>query len=539
MKKISYFLYLLSSICLLTACSKDGKDEMPVIDNGSQLMVTVIGINEAQISSKITSKAKSSTIETSAKPLKTIQHADFDVQVSIDNELPLHRDLKGAIGPNRVAANGLRAATNSNSTTYRLYLFNKDDSTFVSSSALEFGTAGQLQVKRGKSYIWCALSYNNTEAIPDISGGNSTINLPENKDVLYTSGEFTVPNTENAQVELPITFNHKFARIAIEINTMGMFANMTAMTAAVKFGNNTSQTITNGAIDIKTGRLIQADLNQTLSTLQAREFSDIESDYQDRKTAYFYIPVLDVNQNLSAAVQINGLSIMLDDGTMRSFDTNLQATPFNFEQDISVIEPGKSYHFLFNMMESALTVNGIQWARQNLYLHNDAHNPYRFLHSYQSTAISAGWSAEVLMNQGDPCLKVYPEGSWRMPTVQETRTSIAPSGNGSFAVLTDNQSGVKYYDFNATGTASPYPGNKLRFNIIPYEPLGLTRSRYWTSPLPVMNSGNLEVNIMEFFVPIFSGDTSVFITLFTQGGGVAGHVRNNPLGLQMRCIREQ
>ena len=539
MNKISYFLYLLSSICLLTACSKEGKDEMPIIDDGSQLMVTVVGINEAQISSKTSSTAKSSTVETSAKPLKTIQHAGFDVQVSADNELPVHRDLKGAISSSTAAGKGLRAETNSNSITYRLYLFNKDDSAFVSSSTLNFGTAGQLQVRSGKSYIWCALSYNNTEEIPDISANNSSINLPENKDVLYTAGEFTVPTTENAQVELPITFNHKFARIAVEINTMGMFANMTGMTAAVKFGNNTSETITNGAIDIKTGNLSQTGLNQTLSTLQARAFSDIESGYQDRKIAYFYIPAMDVNQNLSAAVQMNSLSILLDDGTVRSFDTNLQATPFNFEQDISVIEPGKSYHFLFNMMESALTVNGIQWARQNLYLHNDAHNPYRFLHSYQSTAISAGWSAEMLMNQGDPCLKVYPEGSWRMPTVQETRTTIAPSGNGSFAVLTDNQSGVKYYDFKASGTASPYPGNKLRFNIIPYEPLGLTRSRYWTSPLPVMNSGNLDVHIMEFFEPIFSFDNSVFIGLFIQGGGVAAHVRNNPLGLQIRCIREQ
>lgn len=537
MKKITNFLSLILGIYIFAACSKDSANETLTTDNKSILVVTVDGIKEVKSSANTVQKNKSKLVETVQAP-QIIQHSAFDVHVDLNHEISNHRAVQQKEIPNKVALRGLRADASAEATTYRIYLFKKDDGTFVSSSALSFGTAGQLQVTRGTTYTWHALSFNNTEQIPNISGTNGIIALPENRDILYTSGEFTVPSTENTPVALPITFSHKFAQLAIEVNTMGLFADMTALTAGVKIGAGAAGTIANSALDIKTGTLVEAGVNQNLSTLSKRNFSDIQTGYQDRKIAYFYVPVVSGNQNLKAEVQINGLSIRLDNGTIRNFDQNLSATPFTFQQDIALIEEGKSYYCTFNILESPITTNGVRWARENLYVHNNVHNSYRFFHTPQSTATNSTWKPQELIDGLDPCLNVYPEGTWKMPTQEEVKTAIAPSGFiDNLLFFEDPQTGLKYYEFAASGTASPYPSNSLRLNIIPFRPLPENNSRYWTLPLPnIGNGGDLDTYIIMLYGPQ-PFPRSIFITKFVQGGGIVAHNYNYPEGFPIRCIR--
>ncbi|MEN5379545.1 fimbrillin family protein [Sphingobacterium kitahiroshimense] len=537
MKKTTHYLLIFLGISIFASCSKEGNNEAPVTGNETMLVVTVTGIKEVQSSTGLGLKNKAKlTANTQVSTI--IQHNTFDVQVSMPDEIPQRQVVKQKGVSNKATLTAPQADVPASGITYRLYLFKKNDGGFVSSTALRFGTPGQLHVSRGTSYIWHALSYNNTEEIPNITGANSIVTLPENKDVLYASGEFTVPDNENAQVALPITFSHKFARLAVEINAMGLFADMTALTSGVKIGAGSAGTINNAALDIKTGTLVPTDINHNLSTLQNRDFIDIENGFQDRKLAYFYVPVMQGNENLKADVQINGLSIRLDNGTIRNFDENLLATPFTFQQEIALIEEGKSYYCLFNILESPITKNGLRWARQNLYVNENAHNPYRFLHTHQSTAVKSSWKPQELIGQGDPCLNVYPQGTWKMPSQEEVKSSIGPIGYiNNFPFLNDSQSGLNYYEFAASGTASPYPDNTLRFNITPYRPLPEKNSNYWTLPFPYIGDGG----DLETYIIMLNGDRlnsrSITISRFTQGGGIKYHNINYPAGFPIRCVR--
>jgi len=541
MKQTLHLISFISVLLVTGGCSKN--NSLNTIDSGnSELRVTVTGINDPLASeAKDAIKLDIGNAQEFDK-IEMVQHKAFDVQVATSDAISLDTDHQQTGNVKRASTNGTRAAVVPVSTTYRLYLFKKSDGTFMGSTSLTFGQTGQLQVKKGVAYNWYALSYNNTETVPDISASDTKITLAENRDVLYSSGEFTVPDLEDVQVNLPILFDHKFTRLAIEINTMGLFADMTSLSAKVKIGAASTSAVSNGILNIKTGELSAADNNQTLSTLSTWEFTDVDSGYQDRKIAYFYVPVLQENQALNATVQVNGLNIRLDDGTIRSFDTNLSQTPFSFQQNIPLIEEGKSYYCLFNILESPLTRNGLRWARQNLYMDSGTHNPYRFMHTYNPTISYMGWSAQQLNEQGDPCLKVYPEGTWRLPTSSEAKVSLIPDNSGStiseIPPITDPINGMLYYQFSASGTASPYPGSDLRFNIVPIRPYQNYWSRYWTTPLPLLEEGN---NLLTYLIDFLGWSINPFIGIgsYTQGGGFSSFQINYPQGLQIRCVRTQ
>ncbi|MDH5828796.1 hypothetical protein [Sphingobacterium faecium] len=414
---------LATSGMLATSCSKDNNTTLEQKDDidGTNLVLSVVGTDESQNSNDINKKGAASNIATK---LKVQSFSDVDVVSSIDNNIPLKgiRGISDNISQSSnssaqaaASSKGLRAAVLAPGVTYRLYLFSADGSQLVSSSqfSVDQPTPGTIAVTPGQTYKWYALSYNDATAIDDISISNTSINLPENKDILYTSGDITIPSTPGADVALAITFKHQFSRIAIELNSMGVFGNMNSGNVSVS-----GLALKTGAIDVKTGAITPKSTTFT-PTINWASFTNVDAAYSDAKIAYVYTAGTDALSNIE--VSAANLAITHSDGVNRTFgSTAAIKVPFNLTPVL-----GQSHRLLANIVESPLTATGstVKWARSNLY-HVAGHNPYRFFaenklrsegYSYFAFGSVIPGKFATTTTQGDPCALVYPAGLWKQP----------------------------------------------------------------------------------------------------------------------------
>lgn len=432
----------------LTSCSKESSSEQVIEVDATKIAVNVTGItDEGSISTK------SSTTPSKAQTPKIQSYPEFDATLSVDNQLPASPLALATDRRNGKASvsNYLQAASMDAGVKYRLFLY-KTDGTLYSSTLLTSGTAGSLTVVPGTTYKWVALSYNNSDDVADVTTGSTEIALPGGKDILYSTGTISTGNPAGTAIN--ISFNRKFARLGIELNTMGMFANME--TANVSVSGLSVQTAT---IDLADGSLKTfVDYPQTINF---SSFTDINAAYQDAKIAYIYT-ANDSKSDIKVAVA--GLKIKLDDNSSREFTTTAN---FPFTTVTPVM--GQSHRLLVNLIESPLTIENTKWARQNLY-YTPGHNGYRFHHTYahsqaRNTYFSfKGTVPDQFGANGEPCGSVYPAGVWRTASEGDYRTLTGLLNIGGKTATYGTVGGNGYSEFTATGTAAPYPSNKLRFN---------------------------------------------------------------------------
>jgi len=274
--------------------------------------------------------------------------------------------------------------------------------------------------------------------------------------VLYAKGTVNVPAPVGQNTALGITFTHRLARVGVEINTMGMFADIENL--GVTVSGLAAKTAT---INLRTGAL--SNLVAYEPTLDFTSFENVEEPYADAKIGYVYTAEVGTS---NVVVTLNKLQLKIDDGSSRSFDQLLTATPSTFTFNSLPRRLGASFTARVNMIESPLTLGSVRWARQNLY-YIDGHNPYRFQHtSRHSNDRNSYFSFRGLTpenystSSSDPCTEVYPRNTWRQPTVNEL-TALS-NANPSFAAEPD---GKRYFQYAASGTAGPYGSNTLRFNM--------------------------------------------------------------------------
>ena len=475
--KFALAAFLALGTLAVTSCNKDNQAGQEVPEGNSQLIVRIAGISDGEnINSKGTKGSTSNNSGTQSVEL--VQSSGFDAIVALDNKVP-------SIETPTIAQAGLKASNGSKAvsaplaatTTYRLYLYKNNGGTYTFAKSMQFtpGTEAPIQIPNG-SYKWVALSYNNTDAIPDADVTNNLV-LPENKDVLYaTSGATDIVINANT-APLSITFNRLYSRIAIEVNTLGMFAPINSATIAV-----TGQSARAATLDLTTGALTLAP-SAGVPALTEANFTDIDGN-ASRKVAYYYTADLTA-QNLS--VTVGNLSIKLDNATDRVF-----TTPQTFTQLITP-ERGKNHRFLVGIAESAITYGGVKWARSNLYYRTGGTlttTPYRFYHTNPfSPAVSESFFSfkghlpgvlanAVEANQKDPCALVYPAGLWKTPINTEIGTLTSQQGviSGLLGALLGNPAtpnstfGPNYIEYsNSAGSATgPYAttpaANILRFN---------------------------------------------------------------------------
>lgn len=477
--KFALAAFLALGTLAVTSCNKDNNQAGQEVPEGnSQLIVRIAGISDGEnINSKGT---KSSTSNNSGtQSVELVKSNGFDAIVAIDNKVP-------SVETSTIAQAGLKASNGSKAvsapmvagTKYRLFLYKKTGATYTYDQSVEFssGSEAPVAVTKGATYKWLAISYNTAVDLVQDRGLNDTFTLPENKDVLYAASttDFTVGETV---APISISFNRLYARIAVEVNTLGMFAPINSASITV-----TGQSARAATLDLTTGALTLAPTAGTPALTEVN-FTDIDGN-ASRKVAYFYTAD-PTAQNLTVAV--TNLKIQLDNSTERNFGT----TTLSQVKSITP-ERGKNHRFLVGLTESAIAYGGVSWARSNLYYRTGgtlAPTPYRFYHTnpfspdkQESFFAFKGHLPGVLANaveanQKDPCALVYPAGLWKTPTYTQLNSVTSQQGlvSGLVGSLIGNPAtpnttfGTNFIDYtNTAGSGtSPYAttpnANRLRF----------------------------------------------------------------------------
>ena len=528
------WVIILIAVFGLNSCAKKEAMEVKKVEK-TKVTFNVTGIDES-ISEGAKEKKAAANFGHSdgGNKAEVISYNGFDAQVITDHDLKVHSRkimVKSKAGSNS-GSNALRAAAMTPGNTYNLYLY-KEDGTYVDTYNFSVGGASAIEVEKGESYTWYAVSYNDQSTdIVDVDQGNPTVKelaLPGNKDILYATDVFEVP-TSAGEVSVPVSivFNHKVARIGIEINTMGMFANMTSATVEVA-----GLVLKTGSLNLETGNW-GTTLTNVTPTIAYSDFVDVDPLYQDAKIAYVYTAGTTATGNFT--VTLRGLDLTLDDGNPRSFNTLLTATPSVFTYNITP-QIGNTHRALANLIESPLSVGTVRWARQNVYYYGGTHVPYRFHHTYaHSNNVNTYFSFKGTVPQtygvnGDPCSSVYPNGIWRQATRSDfegltgaaTILNTYPDGlEVTYGTVNVGGTDRGYFEYqSSTGTASPYPSKNLRFNMNGYGAnLGLvgglvqldfgttfgTSIDYWTS-----TSGTNLLGLGNLGAINYKGTTSVFL----------------------------
>lgn len=576
--KFALAAFLALGTLAVTSCNKDKSQngqETPA--DQSQLVVRVAGISDGESNSIKTSKSSTSRNNSSNNSIELVQSNGFDAVVAIDNNAP-STDASPLSQAGLRASSGLKAVSTplASTTTYRLYLYKNNGGTYTFTKSMQFtpGTEAPVQIPNG-SYKWVALSHNNTDALPDADASNNLL-LPENKDVLYaTSGATDIVINSNT-APLNITFNRLYARIAIEVNTLGMFAPINSATIAVTGQNAKAATfnLTSGALTLAPTGGVPA--------LTEVNFTDLDGN-ASRKVAYYYTAD-QTAQNLT--VSVTNLKIQLDNGTERNFG----ATALTQIKSITP-ERGKNHRFLVGITESALTYGGVNWSRSNLYYKPNDPTPYRFYHTNPQTndpnsffsfgahrpRVLASANAAV-----DACALVYPAGLWKTPTGAQLSsvTSVGLLGGllgdlgltnvagidalvvvqdllaarvaGSTATATYSEFTPSAGNHAAYGAANSAE-NRLRFNYNGYMNtlgalnnlitlnLGNTYGSYnafWTSE-NLIGSPLINLGVKYHLGHTTGGNYKAYRTTSLLSAGLLGAVSviNSPL-MNIRCVRD-
>lgn len=411
---------------LITSCSKESKTEL-VDTKGQKLTISVAGINESQESGKPVTKGSSSVKAKAVGPTgssdqKLYQFNDVDMAVSVGNSLPV-KQSRATVAPNsngRISGSGARAAAEMDQgIKYVVYIF--DGANMVASKELTAGTSGTIEgLDAAKSYRWVSVSHNSENTAPSLTPSAGSLDIPQNTDLLFASGTLNIGTDPN----LAITFDHALSRIGIELNTIGIFGEITG-TPSVEV---TGLSLAAGSINLLDGSVTPGATYGPV--LSYADFQNVDPNHNDAKIAYVYT-ASSAQQNISVNVQ--NLTIEHVDGGPSGAPVTTNRTYFasgaEFNSSITP-EIGKSSHLLLNVIESPLVTsyggNTVRWARSNLYYrgNNGGNRNYAFYASNAQGSRADGYfgfggtvagSFATTSTSGDPCAQVYPAGTWRQP----------------------------------------------------------------------------------------------------------------------------
>lgn len=517
----------------ITSCNKDNNQTGQEVPAGNgQIIVRIAGISDGTNNSSKGSKSSIANYKTSSsKSIELVSGNGFDAVVAVDNQIPATTKT-----PSLRAANGTPVSSNMTAgTKYRLFLYKKTGATYTYENSYEF-TVGQetpIDVKKGASYKWVALSYNNGEAVAN-RGTDDQLLLPENKDVLFASStaDLTIGDSTSP---INITFSRLFSRIGIELNTKGMFGPMNSATVTV-----TGHSTKTATVDLTTGALVLA---QTASTpaISFASFTNTTEGDASQKVAYFYT----ADETPQAIkVVVKDLNIKLDNGTNRVFSTSTLS-----QTQAIAPERGKNHRLLLGLTESALTRDGVQWSRSNLYYKTGDVTPYRFNPTNEYNAVAdprayfsfrghlpMALASNDPKKQKDPCALVYPAGLWKTPTAAEIGAVTSRSGllgdllGGVLDLVlpsktkgtSENNKGLEYAGATGANPAYGDAQNVLRFNYN-----GSQSKISVLSDLVSLNLGNTKGKHAAFW----SSNELIDLSLLGTGVGAQSFVGYKASGL--------
>lgn len=560
-----FAIALLYTLFFFIGCGSELEEVVPTED-GAVLNITITGIDEiiatntaaikrSQLINNLTSQP--TTDESTDVKIVSLAHTDIFTsakEISQNNTVALNNTVDSNYTGYSEDINSLsssvatpRAATAPMTTgaTYRLVIFNQDNVMVVNQVATA-GTNPQIRVDGHRDYTWYALSTNESSQTPNInsSGIISKANLI-NKDVLYASGSISTVDGNNY---LDIIFRRLTARFRVKLDVRGLFGTITGNTSLslVKTASNTGL-VTMGDLNLRTGTFSSIDRYFSTSVLNAQMTNVTGTPAGTTKYADFYtLDTAPIAAN-NLKVQINRLDITLDDGTARSFTTASTATY------ASAYTPtiGSTYELTLGMVEQAVQIGGILWARTNLTYNANQTDRYRFKPNPGGSSSNEidteywNWMSSTptgATGSTDPCTLIYPNGTWRLPTQNEwlaignpdAKNQIAGLFYGvQYAFLWNLDSGYpsnSAYDTNNLFIA--FGGYRSSSTSVSGSPIGLAlgfigtgECHYWTST----NANTTQAYAMS------SSFTRLIVLTW---GNVNLNAANKSQGRNIRCVRQ-
>ncbi|NQD70244.1 hypothetical protein HP439_05860 [Sphingobacterium shayense] len=465
----------------VTGCTKDAKEDIAMPGEGTRVVISVGGINEGNSGSFNKIQAAAGNAVASDKSNELISADGFDVLITRPSSSVSQLGFKDKIRAAATSSDGLKAEVPmTNGNAYRVYL-RKQGATTLESVALTSGTAGSIAVEKGATYEWFALSYNSTTAVPEANG--TDVVLEDISSLLYAKGTFDVGTGEgDIVVPLAVVFKPRVTKAVIEINTLGLFADVASAEVTV-----TGLYAAPESIDVVSGELTGD--NSTAQPISFNDFVAVENFGRQRLVAEAYVAG---NADENITVSVSNLRVDLDNGDERDFGTATLTKQFLPEQAME-------QNIVLNFIESPIITNRggttVSWARSNLY-YEPGFNTYRFFHTnpFVSTEdvavrdksffsfkghIPRQFADADEANQKDPCALVYPAGLWKTPSDVELRSLTSTNGligdllGNVLSVLfpapgtTGATFGDNYIEYEIESGANPVYGeatNKLRFN---------------------------------------------------------------------------
>jgi hypothetical protein len=448
--RLAGFAALLALLFLSSACSKDSGDSSGDSSTTTGLKISLGGIAEGG----------SESLEKSALQAETVtQKLDSDMTVEY------------TLAP--TAASLTRSTTGmTDGVKYRVLVYTSGG-TYVAyrdyTAGSESATAA-IPVDAG-DYQVVAYSYNTSDDIADDATATS-LSVSTDKDLLYYSSTVTVADGTSNPVA--ITFAHWFSKVTVAVSSSTLGAKINAIS-----GVTLSPTYASASVALLSGETTSGSTSS-----QAVSFSTTGDTILTGAT----IPVFAATGTASFSVGIGSLTLG-SSTTYSSLSTTFTKT----------LVAGYTYT-LTARLKNNFIIGGVRWAKGNV-RSTDSGSTFSFYSSqelYSGTlfggdyfcwntlnpsSITSSNATSGYISSTDPCRKVSPTGTWRMPTYTNLSNLISSgkiwgtynSKNGSYFKTTSIPSVAANYLFIPAAGYRVYTGDAM---------LGVgSEVRLWTNTL--------------------------------------------------------
>ena len=409
-KRFAFLLPALGFILLLAACTKE---ESTLPEGESKLVALTVATPHISESDETTEITRSGSEEPAAQTVTVPAGGGMTLEATLERT-------------NTPATRGTTALTTG--VKYRIIAFAQDNVTtagYKSYADFAVGTtgsvAGDLNVLAGSTYTFVCYSLNKT-TLPTFDSNSLDITAdPATDDLLYAKFNQTI--TE-ASKTLSFSFLHKFSQVTVIADATNLAQNITAISATLSPNYSATLAIANGALTAGT------------SAARTIPWGTITAAQTVTATA------CTVFTNGSSSVSMSIPSVTID-GTTK---TSLTAT-----FGTNSMQAGYKYTLRLKFKALGIEVSGINvyWAKGNVrsldsgatfsfypnqYDYSGVWNggDYFCWNTLNPSSLTSSNSTATYNSATDPCTKVAPAGTWRMPTEAELTALIASSVWGTY-----------------------------------------------------------------------------------------------------------
>lgn len=383
MNKYLFFPCILFTMLFLAGCEKDAQESDIGNNDGEPVPVNITIGEISEFEDEPMSKALSAEmVQTFIQPFDSIENPGIDIITTIE-ALPVRKKIE------------TRANLNDGS-SFRMFVYNKAGERVANNMYCINGTTVvlcsgiELKLVPG-DYKFVCYTVNNNVNLDD----SGTVNVINDMDFATCCFTQSISTTENV---LTIIFKRQISQLGLAVSASG-------------FANNTA-TYNSGLIN-NLGNIGTWKANFNSSDEIGLAVDGTNSIACTRNAEYLVLPVI-----RTLSITLNGLNV---DGS--NYGTKNISFPASFVR-------GKNYKITVQFSkDNSISAAGIRWAPGNLIIDGD-----NFYFAKDQVSYGSYVKSPII---GDPCRKVLPLDTWRMPTEADFRALI--------------NSGIHYQKTNPTG----------------------------------------------------------------------------------------